>query len=340
MGIKGQKAWNKGLTKETDARIKNYASALTGKKRSEEIKRKFSEIKKRLFKENKLIPPMLGKHRSEESKNKQSKTMIEGYETHRIKVSPGCFKKGHIPKCPIRKGQHISPLTEFKMEQSPHNLKPFSKRDEDFLKENYSTNTNRELATMLNLKISRLAEILKRLDLTRNYKGNELYLKKYGHPLKGKKNDLRKQLNYINNPMKRIEVRNKSSKKMKENWKDIEFQRRMWKSHNGKPNRPEKILINLFQNNNLPYRYTGDFRFWIEGRNPDFVNVNGQKKVIELFGDYWHDPIRNKKLDSAKTEPATFDHYRKYGFDCLIIWEKELKDIPAVLERVRSFDNA
>jgi hypothetical protein len=28
-------------------------------------------------------------------------------------------------------------------------------------------------------------------------------------------------------------------------------------------------------------------KVWIDGSNPDFINEN-DKKIIELFGDFWH----------------------------------------------------
>ncbi len=36
------------------------------------------------------------------------------------------------------------------------------------------------------------------------------------------------------------------------------------------------------------YKYTGNGQVIIGGMSPDFTNTNGQKKVIEMFGDHWH----------------------------------------------------
>ena len=94
------------------------------------------------------------------------------------------------------------------------------------------------------------------------------------------------------------------------------------------PNNPESVLINLFCENNLPFRYVRNGEVWLGNRNPDFINTNGKKQVIELLGTYWH-PL----FDGAfRTE-----HYKQYGFDCLIIWEDELKDIAQVAKRVKGF---
>lgn len=89
-----------------------------------------------------------------------------------------------------------------------------------------------------------------------------------------------------------------------------------------KPNKPEKNLLNLL-NTYFPkeWKYTGNGEIWIGNRNPDFLNVNGEKSVIELFGNYWH------KKDNAEQR---IRHYSKYGFKCLVIWESEMKDINVI----------
>ena len=38
-----------------------------------------------------------------------------------------------------------------------------------------------------------------------------------------------------------------------------------------------KIIIDLINKYNLPYKYTGNGKFILGGKNPDFVNVNGEK---------------------------------------------------------------
>lgn len=77
------------------------------------------------------------------------------------------------------------------------------------------------------------------------------------------------------------------------------------------------MLDSLFPNQ---YRYVGDGGFWIGGKNPDFVNVNGQKKIIELFGEHWHKP---------EEEKARSEEFKQYGFSTLVVWTAELKsEIP------------
>ena len=84
-----------------------------------------------------------------------------------------------------------------------------------------------------------------------------------------------------------------------------------------KPTRPEIELGNLIESA-CPgeYRYTGDFSFIVMGICPDYVNTNGQKKVIEMFGDHWH---------SEGSDKDRIEKFKAFGYDCLVIWQSELK---------------
>lgn len=98
-----------------------------------------------------------------------------------------------------------------------------------------------------------------------------------------------------------------------------------------KPNGKELELLGLFRENDLPYKFVGDGKFWIKGKNPDFINTNHQKSLVELFGDYWH------KGDDGEERKEIF---ARYGYRTLIIWEHELDDKQTLLERVKSFEES
>ncbi len=123
----------------------------------------------------------------------------------------------------------------------------------------------------------------------------------------------------------------KMSDRMKKLWKTEEFQKKMAKSTWIRPTKPEKYIINvlnkLFPNE---YKYVGDFQFFLGGKNPDFMNINGQKKLIEMFGDYWH------KDENPKHR---IDHFKRYGFDTLVIWQKELKNERVLIDTLKNFHN-
>ena len=100
-------------------------------------------------------------------------------------------------------------------------------------------------------------------------------------------------------------------------WQDPAYVEKICAARAIKPNKPETVILDML-NKMYPgeYKYTGDFSFMINGKNPDFVNCNGQKKCIELFGDYFHkgqDPEDRKEI------------FKPFGYDTLVIWEHELK---------------
>jgi len=117
-------------------------------------------------------------------------------------------------------------------------------------------------------------------------------------------------------------------------WKDPEYAGKMAKACNRRPNESERQLRSVL-GRHFPgeWKYTGDGTFWIEGRNPDFVNVNGRKQVIEMFGTYWHDP---DLFPRGLTEEALTAHYGHCGFDCLVIWECDIWDEENVVARVQA----
>lgn len=95
-----------------------------------------------------------------------------------------------------------------------------------------------------------------------------------------------------------------------------------------KPNKSEQKLIDAFREYDLPYKYIGDGKIMIDGLFPDFINCNGQKKLIELFGEPFHKP---------EEEQTRKDRFAKYGFKTLIIWSKELSKMDDVIAKVENF---
>ena len=70
------------------------------------------------------------------------------------------------------------------------------------------------------------------------------------------------------------------------------------------------------------WKYVGNGEFMIGGKCPDFVNMNGRKQLIELFGNYWH------KDDNSQDR---INYFKQYGFNTLIIWENELLKQPELV---------
>ena len=115
----------------------------------------------------------------------------------------------------------------------------------------------------------------------------------------------------------------KQSDKMKEKWKTETYVRRQMQSKKVKPNKAEakldKLLQKYFPNQ---WKYVGDGQFILGGKCPDFVNMNGRKQLIELFGNYWH------KDDNSQDR---INYFKQYGFNTLIIWENELLKQPELV---------
>lgn len=128
------------------------------------------------------------------------------------------------------------------------------------------------------------------------------------------------------------ETKKKHSIRMFKLWQDNNFTEQQKISRNIRPNKPETVILNIL-NELYPaeWKYTGDFSFIINGKNPDFVNVNGQKKIIELFGDYWHD---------GDDPQDRINIFKPFGYDTLVIWEHELKNINKVRNKLVKFHEA
>lgn len=149
----------------------------------------------------------------------------------------------------------------------------------------------------------------------------------------------KEELGYINSP----EACRKVGEKSKKLWQDPKFREKnikaTLKALTTLPNKPEKklrkILNRLFPGE---YKYVGDGQVLIGWKNPDFININGQKKLIELFGDYWHGKKRTG-LSKKEHRIQRQKHFAKYGHACCVVWEHELKNISKLEEKLVCFHN-
>jgi hypothetical protein len=100
------------------------------------------------------------------------------------------------------------------------------------------------------------------------------------------------------------------------------------KTHKGM-NKTEELILKLL-NSLFPqeYKFVGNFQVFFGGKCPDFININGKKKIIEYFGQYWH------REDNPQNR---INHFKKYGYDTYIILEKELKNIEELSHHLEQF---
>lgn len=97
------------------------------------------------------------------------------------------------------------------------------------------------------------------------------------------------------------------------------------------PNKQEKKLDGLL-NKMYPgeWKFVGNGEIIIDGKCPDFININGQKKIIELYGERWHEP---------QEEQERIDFFKQYGYETLIIWCRQLNKSKPARKMIREFTN-
>jgi hypothetical protein len=155
-------------------------------------------------------------------------------------------------------------------------------------------------------------------------------LLKLSKSLRGNKNKLGKK----HSPVSKENMREGMLRK----WQNPEYSKMIWDAMNVSPNKSELKLQSILQELSLPYRFVGDGQVIINGKCPDFINTNGQKKLIELFGDYWHDiEIVGHPIEKEIEERTTF--FSQLGFKTLIILDSELTNIESVKIKILEFHN-
>jgi len=102
-----------------------------------------------------------------------------------------------------------------------------------------------------------------------------------------------------------------------------------------RPNIPELILIEIINLYKFPFKYVGNGDIIINGLNPDFICYEN-KLIIEVFGDYWHNPNHCRITAKEKIRKII---YSKAGYKLMIIWEHELKkrDYDEISQKIQDF---
>lgn len=123
----------------------------------------------------------------------------------------------------------------------------------------------------------------------------------------------------------------KISKAQKRNWINPNYVKRVLHNMGKHPNKAEIKLFNILQEL-LPGEYALNTRaevMVLGGKIPDIVNVNGQKKLIELWGQYWH---RNENPKDRVM------YFKQFGdWYTLIVQEDELKRPEALKDKIMLF---
>lgn len=126
---------------------------------------------------------------------------------------------------------------------------------------------------------------------------------------------------------------------VRQKWSEPAYVKHWQISHHFKPNKLEKTVQDIIVELGLPYRFVGDGQFSLGSKVPDFVNVNGQKKIIEVFGCYWHGckSCHPEEFHSNDLDERT-QLFKSFGYSTLFLWEHELLDPESVRSKIIAFD--
>lgn len=240
------------------------------------------------------------------------------------------FKKGNIP---WNKGKKTD-TSHLKLYQFKKGQTPWNKGKGEYL--------NRE--TRLRIVKTRLEKV-----------GSTFKGKKHTEEAKQKNSEKHLKLWKISkyrkkmlNALRTESRREKVSKSMLREWNDDNQREKRTKAYAKwrceHPNKGELFLNSLIQKhfpNEWLFNTTGEVIFKYR-YIPDWININGQKKVILLHGIFWHlykerYLRKNPNLTREDIEREEQKKYGKYGFSPCIIWEDELKNPTQVVNKLNNF---
>lgn len=113
-------------------------------------------------------------------------------------------------------------------------------------------------------------------------------------------------------------------------WQDPNFVAKQIRARNRTTPNKVELLLGRLLNGWFPgiWEFVGDGSLVIGGLCPDFSITDGRNLILDLFGNYWHSP--NEVNDRIA-------HFKVFGYDLLVIWDKELKEEEYIHLRVAKF---
>jgi hypothetical protein len=129
---------------------------------------------------------------------------------------------------------------------------------------------------------------------------------------------------------------------IKEMWKDPnsiyntkDYRKKFTENLKKHPSKPELKFTDIFNRNIIPLNYCGNKLLIIGGWNPDYAESNGHKMCVEVSNK----TFRKKfcKIEPEEYERQRIEHFAKYGWKCLVLWDDELKDEQKLVDKVNSF---
>jgi len=81
---------------------------------------------------------------------------------------------------------------------------------------------------------------------------------------------------------------------------------------------------NVIDKYKLPYKFVGNGKFFIERKNPDFININGKKTAVEVYSKKQKDRFKIGGTDGWRKERT--DIFNKYGWKILFLEQKDMSE--------------
>lgn len=284
-----------------------------GMKNSPEARLKISQNMKARIASGTWKNPML----SEESRKKAAE---------RSKAA----KKGkHYP--PTMKGKHLSEEAKAKIRKAK--LGKTSPRKGMNFTEQYGLERGEEIRKKIGLKMqarsingvwkspSTLPEVKQKL----SEKLREARKKKYWGPRhKGKTLKETYGPEKVARWMETVRTQNRES--LKKAWQDDDYRKitieKMLGASWKRPTRFEAKIVNIIDRHQLPFKYVGNGKLIVCGKNPDFISTDGTKLIIETYCFFWHnDP--QKYPNGYEQDRANL--FSTEGYKTLFLNDNDLK---------------
>lgn len=141
----------------------------------------------------------------------------------------------------------------------------------------------------------------------------------------------------IINAKKGISLSDETKQKMKLLWQNQNYRenqiKNILKGLMKRPTSLENAFLKFIQRDNLPFSYCGNGTLIIGGKCPDFYNNNGKKICIDIrpkiMCKIWN------KCTPEEYERQRMEHFAKYGWKCIVIWDEDLHNEQEILEKMK-----
>lgn len=118
--------------------------------------------------------------------------------------------------------------------------------------------------------------------------------------------------------VKTLVVSEETRHKMSESMKKVMTKEKIRQCLKRRPKSGLEMKVeNTINKYNLPYKFVGNGKFFIENINPDFVNTNGEKKAVEVYWKRHKDEFREGGCKGWMEKRKTI--CRNYGWEIIFI---------------------